>query len=145
MERIQKTYRLATTYAIVIMCLGTMLFQWKADWLLSLFEASPAMMEMGIPALRIISVHFPIAGFCIVASSLLQALGRSMYSFYISAIRQLGALLPVAWLLSLSGDLAMVWWAFPIAETVSLLLCLYYKKRTLAKVQVEMESHPARA
>ena len=142
-ERIRKTYRLAVCYAVSIMCLGILLFQLKADWLLSLFQASPDMLEMGIPALRIISLHFPIAGFCIVTSSLLQALGRSMYSLYISVIRQLFALLPAAWLLSLSGNLAMVWWAFPIAETVSLLLCLYFKQRTMKAINAELAQRAA--
>lgn len=137
-DRIVKTYRLAVTYGICIMCLGFGLFQLEADWLLSLFEASPAMTETGVTALRIISVHFPLAGFSIVTSSLLQALGRSMYSLYISAIRQLLALTPIAWLLSLSGQLNLVWWAFPLAEAVAILLCLLFKRRTIQSVGQEM-------
>ena len=144
-DRIVKTYRLAVTYGIFIMCLGLALFQFEADWLLALFEASPAMTEMGVTALRIISVHFPLAGFSIVTSSLLQALGRSMYSLYISAIRQLLALTPIAWLLSLSGELNLVWWAFPLAEVVAILLCLLFKKRTIQGISREMEQRPAGA
>jgi len=137
LERINKTYRLAVLYAIGIMCLGLLLFQLEADWLLTLFEASPEMLAMGVPALRIISVHFPLAGFCIVTSSLLQALGRSMYSLYSSILRQLGALLPAAWLLSLSGNLDLVWLAYPISELVSLLFCLLFRARTMRGVNQE--------
>ncbi len=146
LDRIQKTYRLARTYAMLLMSLGTLLFLLGAPWLLSLFKASPDMLAIGVPALRTICLHFPIAGFCIVTSSLLQALGRSMNSMYISAIRQLLALTPAAWLLSLSGNLNLVWWAFLIAETVSLALCLFFKKRTMAAVRREIEGRgPAAA
>ena len=49
-----------------------------------------------------------------------------MLSLAISLVRQLVVLLPAAWLLSLSGDLALVWWAFPLAELSSLFLCAVF-------------------
>ncbi len=76
--------------------------------------------EVGITALRIICVHFPIAGFCIVIGSTFQALGKGMYSMIVSAARQLLVLVPVAYLLSLTGEIKAVWWAFPVAEIMSL-------------------------
>ncbi len=78
------------------------------------------MMSMGIPALRIISIHFPIASFCIIIGSVFQALGKAVYSMINSILRQVVVLLPAAYLLSLSGNVNNVWWAFPIAEIMSL-------------------------
>ena len=93
------------------------------------------MLTIGVPALRIISVSFIIAGFCIISVSVCQALGCSMYSMYISIIRQLVILLPAAYILSKFGSLNLVWLAFPIAEIVSLVFCIIFLKRTLRKIQ----------
>ncbi|MCO7123578.1 MATE family efflux transporter [Ihubacter massiliensis] len=134
-DRIHRTIRYAACYAIGIMCLGVILFQAIPGPLLHLFSASEHMMSMGIPALRIISIHFVFAGFSIIASSVCQALGMSVYSLIVSLIRQLIVLLPAAYLLSLSGNINAVWWAFPIAELVSVLLCALFLKKTLAKVK----------
>ena len=101
------------------MLLGFTLFQLVPGTLLGMFHPSAAMLAIGVPALRRISVHFLLAGFCIVAGSTCQALDRSIYSFFVSLLRQLVALIPAAWLLSRTGDVNMVWWAFPIAELMS--------------------------
>ena len=77
------------------------------------------MLSMGIPALRIIAVHFPVAAVCIIFGSVFQALGNGVYSLIVSLIRQIVVLLPAAYLLSLLGDVNYVWWAFPIAEVAS--------------------------
>ena len=119
-ERIVKTIKYAVVYAFLIMSAGAVCFWVFADKLLLLFSASEHMMSMGIPALRIISIHFPIASFCIIIGSVFQALGKAIYSMINSIMRQVVVLLPVAYLLSLTGEVNNVWWAFPIAEIMSL-------------------------
>ncbi len=121
-DRVIKTMKLAISYAVVIMALGVVVMQCIPDKLLLLFEASETMLAIGVPALRIISVHFVVAAYCIVTGSVFQALGYAWYSMINSICRQLVVLLPAAWLLSLTGNLQNVWWSFPIAEVVSALL-----------------------
>lgn len=137
-QRIHKTIRYSVFYAVGIMAIGVVLFQTIPGPLLQLFSASENMLAIGVPALRIISVHFVLAGFCIIANSVCQALGFSVYSLVVSLMRQLIVLLPAAWLLSLSGNVNLVWWAFPIAELVSVLLCILFLWKTLKKIKQDM-------
>ena len=125
-ERMIKTVKLAVCYATGIMVLGVAIFQLLPGVLLSLFDASDYMLEIGVPALRIICLSFLFAGFGIVSSSFFQALGHGVLSLVISLVRQLIVLLPAAWLLSLSGQLGLVWWAFPIAEIFSVTLSVIF-------------------
>ena len=136
-ERIIKTVRLAVIYAVCIMAVGFALFQLFPDVFLSLFEAEGEdagdLLAIGVPALRIISTSFLLAGFCIVSGSVFQALGHGVLSLAVSVVRQLIVLLPAAFLLARLGGLHMVWWAFPFAELFSttltaLFLCWVYKK-----------------
>jgi len=121
-ERMMKTVKLAACYAVAIMLVGFAIFQFAPNLLLKLFDASDNMLAIGVPALRTISYSFLFAGFCIVCSSFFQAVGHGMLSLIISLVRQLFVLLPAAWLLSLSGELGLVWWSFPIAEIASVVL-----------------------
>jgi len=125
-KRILGTIKLAVLFAVCIMAAGTILFQCFPRQLLSLFSASEHMMSMGVPALRIISIHFIIAAYGIVISSVFQALGDGMPSLIMSVSRQLVVLLPAAWLLSLTGEVNNIWWAFLIAEFVSAVLCTIF-------------------
>ena len=128
-ERVKKTIRLAVFYAECIMLVGFCIFQFLPDKLLSLFAASDAMLAIGVPALRIICPHFLLAGAGIVLSSVFQALGNGVFSLTVSICRQLVVLIPAAWLLSRTGEVNMVWWAFIIAEVVSLALSLVFMAR----------------
>ena len=121
-DRLTKSIKLAIIYAVGIMAVGVLIFQMIPDKLFLLFDASEHMLSMGVPALRIISLSFILAGFCIVGSSAFQALGKAFYSMITSICRQLLVLLPVAFLLSKLGNVNYVWWAFPIAELMSLTL-----------------------
>ena len=132
-DRIMKTLKMGIISAMVMMCCGTALFQLIPELLLSLFDASGDMLTMGVSALRIISWHFPIAAFCIITGSMFQAMGDSVYSMYISFMRQLVVLVPVAWLLSLTGNVNMVWWSMFIAEFMSLICSVYFLKRVYRK------------
>ena len=128
-ERVKKTIRLAVFYAECIMLVGFCIFQFLPDKLLGLFAASDAMLAIGVPALRIICPHFLLAGAGIVLSSVFQALGNGVFSLTVSICRQLVVLIPAAWLLSRTGEVNMVWWAFIIAEVVSLALSLVFMAR----------------
>ncbi len=127
-ERMIGTVKLAVLYATGIMVLGVAAFQLLPDRLLGFFEASDFMLEIGVPALRTISIHFLLAGFGIVSSSMFQALGHGVLSLAISLVRQLVVLLPAAWLLSLGGQLELVWWAFPLSELASTTLCIVFHR-----------------
>ena len=121
-KRMMQTIRFATVIAVCIMLVGVFVFQVFPQDHFLLFDASDHMLSMGVPALRIISLHFPIAAFCIVMVSTFQALGNGTYSLIVSLIRQIAVLLPAAYLLSLLGEVTYVWWAFPIAEVSSLIV-----------------------
>ena len=122
-ERIMRTLKIAFCGAITFMLCGLAAFQLAPEVLLNLFEPSPTFLELGASALRRISIHFPVAAFCIVLISSFQALGNGLYSTLVSLCRQLIALLPAAYLLSLTGNVHNVWWAFGIAEIMSATVC----------------------
>ncbi len=130
-ERIYRTIRFGILYASCFMLLGFALFQLIPNVLLGIFSPSEAMLAIGVPALRRISISFLFAGFCIVAGSTCQALDRSVNSLFVSILRQVVALIPAAWLLSKTGDVNMVWWAFPIAEVISLVASVFFLRSAL--------------
>lgn len=132
-ERIHKTIRLGMVYAVAIMMIGLLVFQLIPKELLLMFDASDAMLEIGAPALRIMSLAFVFAGIGIVSGSSCQAFGYSVYSMLISIARQIVVLIPAAYLLSLTGVLRSIWFAFPIAEVASLILSLFFLRTTLKK------------
>jgi putative MATE family efflux protein len=132
-KRITKTLKISCCTAVCFMLLGFLAFALIPGVLLSIFELSPTFVELGKTALRIISIHFPVAAICIVLSASFQALGNGMYSTVTSLCRQMVALLPAAYLLSLSGDVNMVWWSFPIAEVVRLVATLFFFNRIYRK------------
>ena len=129
-ERIKQTAKLSILMAMVIMIVGLIIFQTCPQFLLAtLFDASAHMLEIGVPALRIISLSFIFAGFCIIAGSVFQALGNGVYSLIVSVARQLLVILPVAYIFAKVFGLSMVWWSIPIAEIVSLTLSTLLLKR----------------
>ena len=128
-ERLVKTMKLSIIYAMSIMCFGTLVFNLIPEQMLSLFDASEHMLSMGVPALRIISLHFILAGFCIIGGSVFQALGCAVYSMINSICRQIVVLLPAAYLLSKLGNVNYVWFAFPIAELMSLTMTAIFMVR----------------
>jgi len=128
-ERISESLKFAMMLAVVIMLVGMIVFEVIPGQLLGMFNASDDMKQIGIPALRIICLSFPLAGFSIAMGSIFQAFSESIYSLIISIGRQLVVLIPIAWLLSLTGNVNLVWWAFPVAELVSLVLSVFFFKR----------------
>ncbi|MEY8468711.1 MATE family efflux transporter [Faecalibaculum rodentium] len=129
--RIMKTLKLAIAYALSIMGVGLLLFQLLPGTFLDLFQASDNMKSIGIPALRIISLCFVPAGFGIICGSFFQAMGHGMIAMWVSIVRQLGALIPLAWLLSRTGQLNLVWLAFPLAEIVAVVITTFGLRRVI--------------
>ncbi len=133
-KRLMGTVKFAMVLAGGIMLVGLLLLQTCTAPILSLFNASEEMLAIGVPALKTISLSFVFAGFAIVSSSTFQALGNGVLSMMVSIVRQLLVLLPAAWLLSLSGRVELVWWAFPIAEVSSMILCTAFLLHTYRKI-----------
>ena len=131
--RITKLLKYAIAIAMGNMLLGVALFQLAPNVLLKLFDPSPEFRTMGVRALQIVSLHFPMAAIGIVLGACFQALGNGIYSTITSLCRQLVVLVPAAYLLSLSGQVDLVWWSFPIAEVVSMLLSIFFYLRIYRK------------
>lgn len=128
-ERVIKTMKSSIMFAVGIMLTGLVIMELFPAQLLGFFNATEELLVIGVPALRTICLSFCFAGYCIVAGSVFQALGNGVYSMIVSIARQLCVLLPVAYLLSLSGNVNMIWWAFPIAELMSLGMSTFFLVR----------------
>lgn len=133
-DRLLKTEKLSIVYAVGIMFVGFLVFQIFPAQLFALFDASETMLSIGIPALRAISISFLLAGFCIIEGSVFQALGNGVYSMLVSIARQLVVLLPVAYLLARLGNVNYVWWAFPIAELMSMTMTTIFRIKIGKKI-----------
>jgi putative MATE family efflux protein len=133
-ERMMKTVKMACAAGLCIMLTGLAAFQLIPEVLLSLFDPSAEFMRMAVQALRTISWCFPVAAVCIILGSTFQALGTGIYSTIISLCRQLVMLLPAAYLLSLSGEVTHVWWAWPIAESAGLTLTVFFFLRNYKRL-----------
>ena len=107
-ERVVKAIKTSVVIALIIMTAGVVVFQTIPDVLLKMFDASETMLFIGVPALRVISLSFIFAAIGIACSSAFQALGYAFYSMLMSIVRQLGVLLPVAYLFSLTGEVRLV-------------------------------------
>ena len=129
-ERVYQCIRVALCWAGIIMLIGTLIFMIFPRQLMGIFESdaeaelTAQMTDIGVVAMRIISLNFVFAAVGITLSTVFQAVGKGVYSMILSICRQLVILLPVAWLLARIGDVYTVWWCFPIAEMVSLIICL---------------------
>ena len=132
-ERILRTIRFSIALATGVMLAGLAVFQLLPRQLLGLFNPTEELMRIGVPALRIISLSFVFAGFCVVSGSVFQALGDGIYSLGVSVARQLLVLLPVAWLMSRTGNIDLVWLSFPIAELMSVAVSAFFLVRIYNK------------
>ncbi len=143
-ERVVKTMKSSIRYAVTIMLVGLLVMELIPGTLLGFFNATEELLVIGVPALRTICLSFCFAGYCIVVGSVFQALGNGVYSMIVSIARQLCVLLPVAYLLSLSGNVNLIWWSFPIAELVSLGMSTYFLVRIYKRV-ISRIGEPAKA
>ncbi len=128
-DRISEALKFSFMLAVSIMLIGTLCFHLFPTQLLGFFNASEDMLTLGVPALRIISLNFPLAACGIVMGSIFQAFSRSMNSLIVSVCRQIVVLIPAAWLLAKTGVVTNVWWAFPISEIVSLVISVVLFRR----------------
>ena len=125
-KRMIKTIKLSMITAFFLTFIGFLCFEFIPQALLGMFSASADMLKIGVPALRIIGIHYLIAWFCIICGTVFQALGKAVFSMIVSIMRQLIILVPAAYILSKLGGLHAVWWSFPIAELVSLMISLFF-------------------
>ena len=137
-ERIHRTMKLSMISAVAIMALGMAVFNLFPTQLLGMFNASEEMLSIGVPALKTISLAFVTAGVCIISGSVCQAFGYAFYSLFTSIARQIVVLLPAIYLLSLSGDVNKIWWAWPIAEVMSLAVSFVFLRRVLNKTGMSL-------
>ncbi|MBQ6389064.1 MAG: MATE family efflux transporter [Mogibacterium sp.] len=128
-DRLEQCMRLGVRYGVGVMSVGTLLFWLFPEQLMALFSAPPEMVSMGVVALHIMSLNFPFAGYAIMRGATFQALGKSVYSMNISLVRQLGIIIPAAFILAKIGGVNMVWWAFPIAEIAGFTMSAMYTRR----------------
>ncbi len=140
--RLIKTIKISAAFATSIMLLGLLTMQFIPGLMLKLFNANDEMLKYGIPALRIISISFIFAGVCIVFSSSFQSLGHSLNSMMVSIARQLLILVPAAFLLSKTGNPTNIWWAFPIAEIMSLSASSFFMKKIYDSVIRKIPDNP---
>lgn len=135
-KRIMDTIKLSTVIAVSIMLIGLVLFQLFSAEFLKMFNASDHMLEVGVPALRIISTSFLFAGYCIIISSVFQALGNGVYSLITAVARQLLCILPSAYLFARFFGLNYVWLSFPLAEIISVILTtILFRRIYLLKIR----------
>ena len=140
-DRVIKAIKLGIRYAMCFMLVGMLLFEIIPGVLLGMFSPSEDMLAIGIPALRKIAILFPIAAVCIILMSTLQALGKAFFSMLVSIGRQLVVLLPAAYILAKVGGLHAVWWSLPIAESMSLALCIGFFLRVKHTI-IDPMDHP---
>ena len=125
-KRMIKTIKLSLLVSFCLTFIGFLSFEGIPQVLLGMFNASEDMLIIGVPALRIIGIHYLIAWFCIIIGTVFQALGKAVFSMIVSIMRQLVALIPAAYILAKIGGLHAVWWSFPIAEVISLAVTLFF-------------------
>lgn len=128
-KRMLKTIKLSMLVAFCLTFIGFLCFEGIPQILLGMFNASDEMFTIGVPALRIIGIHYLIAWFCIVSGTVFQALGKAFFSMIVSIMRQLFVLIPAAYILAKLGGLHVVWWSFPIAEVISLMVSSFFLVR----------------
>lgn len=132
-ERITHTMKLSIFYAMAIMVLGCAILWMFTEQLLGIFNASETMLQIGVPALRIISLSWLLAGFNIICSSVFQALGHGVISLLVSILRQLVVILPVAFIFAHAFGLRETWLAFPISEVAAMLFTAIFIRKIYHK------------
>lgn len=132
-KRLMDTYKEGLKLALIVMGLGLLLFQLLPGGLLEMFDASPEMLRIGVPALRIISLCFLPAAFGIISSTMFQATGHGMLSLFASLLRQLVGILPLAYILIRLGGVTLSWASFPLAEIIGLTYSAVMMRRLYKK------------
>ncbi len=137
-KRMMNTIKYACMIGFFACAVGFVMFEFLPGSLLLLFDASDNMLALGTHALKVIAIHYLVAWFCIVMGSLFQATGKATFSMYTSVARQLVILLPAAYILAKIGGMNLIWWCFPIAEVMSLIMTLFFLKATMKHINTEI-------
>lgn len=138
-DRVMKTISTTMIAAIGIMTIGMLVFMLFPRTLLSLFDASPEMIAIGIPAMRRLSLQYPLAGFCVICGSTCQSIGKPVHSLISSLCRMLVVLLPTAWLLAQTGRLELVWFSYPIAAFVCMIMNIFFIRHAIRIAKQKMQ------
>ena len=134
-QRIVDSIKVSFKYAFIITSVGIIILQTFPIQILRVFNASNAMIDIGVPALRIISFAYLSAFACIILSSTFQALGSSYFSMIVSFIRQIIVLLPLAYFFAKTGNISLVWSSYLFAEIVALIMSILYAKALYKKIE----------
>ena len=134
--RVRQVMSLAIRAAVILMLVLLTVFEFTPKAILGLFNASDNMLSIGVTALRIAVICLPFGALTLIFSSSFQALGRSLYTLVLSLCRQVFFIIPIAWLLSLSGRLSLVWIAIPAAEALSALLGALLRRRVFRSLGI---------
>lgn len=138
-DRMRQVMDISKRYGIGMMLVGALIFFSIPKVLLGMFNPSEQMLSTGISMLRIIAINFPFAGYAITRAGVFQALGKSIYSMYISIARQILVIIPAAYLLSLLGDVTAIWWAFPIAEIVGFTMSIFFTNKIKREIILPLD------
>ena len=133
-KRVKKTLEVSLLFSALIMLLGTILSLTLPEQLLLMFNADAQMLEIGVPALRIISLGFLVSSFGVIYSGAFEALGQGMPSLIISLLRQLVIILPLSYILSSFIGANGIWFAFPISEAIASIVAIILMKRALKRI-----------
>lgn len=131
--RIKKSIRLALLWGFLLVGLATILLWIFPNQIFDMFNATNRMREIGVPMIRIVSLSYVIASVSIIAVGVFQALGNWQSAILQSFLRQFIILLPTFYLLSLTGNIDLVWWSFFISEVLNTIMCMYFLKRDIKK------------
>lgn len=133
-ERIKECIKLSLISTIIIMIVGTIIFELFPDVLIGFFNPNEEMLSIGHKTLRICSIGFVFGGISVMVCAILQALDGSKESLVISLLRQLVLVIPIAYVLSKLKGLNAIWWAFPISEILTVFLSIYYLRKVDSKI-----------
>ena len=131
--RIKKSIRLALLSGFLLVGLATILLWIFPNQIFDMFNATDRMREIGVPMIRIVSLSYVIASVSIIAVGVFQTLGNWQSAILQSFLRQFIILLPTFYLLSLTGNIDLVWWSFFISEVLNTIMCMYFLKRDIKK------------
>ena len=130
-ERVKDTLRYSILISGGVMALGTLIFILFPKELISIFASSASILEIGTLALRIISISFIPASFAMMFTVYFQGVNQGRSSVFITVLRQIILLVPLAWLFHFAG-LNYVWLTFPVTEIIAMCCCffLYHKGKS---------------
>lgn len=130
-DRVRKTLKLASIIGVCVSSVVMVFYIAAARPLLGLFSASENMYAIGMAAVRICALSLPFGAYTVILSSSFQSLGNPRNTFLVNMCRQLIILVPIAWLLSLIGDVRYIWAAFPVADAATMLISMGISRRLM--------------